>query len=107
VTRFYVSQLAYLASRLDAMPEGQGTVLDNTCLLFVNSLFSGSKHEASKVPLALVGGLGGTIQTGRVLDYAGKGDDHRKLCSLYLGIMDRMGVKLDRFGDADKRLAGL
>jgi hypothetical protein len=88
------------------MPEGQGTVLDNTCLLFINSLFSGSKHDATKVPLVLVGGLGGTIQTGRVLDYAGKGDDHRKLCSLYLGIMDRMGVHLDRFGDADERLAG-
>jgi hypothetical protein len=41
-----------------------------------------------------------------VLDYTDKGDDHRKLCGLYLSIMDRMGVKLDRFGDADARLAG-
>jgi hypothetical protein len=106
VTRFYVSQLAYLASRLDAMPEGEGTVLDHTCLLFTNSLWSGTKHDATKVPLLLVGGLGGTLQTGRVLDYTHKGDDHRKLCSMYLGIMDRMGVKLDRFGDADERLAG-
>ncbi len=107
VTRFYISQLAYLASRLDAMPEGDGTVLDNTCLLFINSLFSGTKHDATRVPLVLAGGLGGTLPTGRVLDYADKGDDHRKLCSLYLGIMDRMGVKLDRFGDAGERLAGL
>jgi hypothetical protein len=106
VTRFYVSQLAYLASRLDAMAEGQGTVLDNTCLLFTNSLWSGTKHDATKVPLVLAGGLGGTLRTGRVLDYADKGDDRRKLCSLYLGIMDRMGVHLDRFGDADQRLAG-
>jgi hypothetical protein len=106
VTRFYVGQLAYLASRLDAMPEGRGTVLDNTCLLFVNSLFSGSRHDATRVPLVLVGGLGGTLQTGRVLDYRDKGDDRRKLCSLYLGIMDRMGMHLDRFGDADERLAG-
>ena len=50
--------------------------------------------------------LGGTLQTGRVLDYGGKGDDERTLCSMYLGIMDRMGVELDRFGDADERLAG-
>ena len=42
-------------------------------------------------------------QTGRVLDYTDKGDDNRKLCSLYLSIMDRMGVKLDRFGDANSR----
>lgn len=107
ITQFYVSQLAYLAARLDAMPEGDGTVLDNTCLLFVNSLFSGSSHDARKVPLVLAGGLGGTLPTGRVLDYNGKGDDDRKLCSLYLSLMDRMGVTLDAFGDADERLAGL
>ena len=42
-----------------------------------------------------------------MLDYADKGDEDRKLCSLYLSILDRMGVKLDRFGDADARLAGI
>ena len=41
------------------------------------------------------------------LDYLYAGDDNRKVCSLYLGIMDRMGVKLDHFGDADTRLAKL
>jgi hypothetical protein len=107
VARFYVSQLAYLAGRLDAMPEGQGTVLDNTCLLFTSSMWSGSKHDSNKVPLVLAGGLGGTLETGRVLDYAQKGDDNRKLCGLYLSIMDRMGVAVDRFGDADARLADL
>jgi hypothetical protein len=107
VTRYYVSQFAYLAARLDAMPEGDGTVLDHTCLLFINSLFSGTKHDASRVPVILAGGLGGTLHTSRVLDFTDKGDDHRKLCSLYLEIMDRMGVKLDHFGDADERLAGL
>ncbi|MDB5351021.1 MAG: hypothetical protein JWN86_2268 [Planctomycetota bacterium] len=107
VTRFYVSQLAYLATRLDAMPEGEGTVLDNTCLLFTNSLWSGTKHDASKVPVLLAGGLGGSLPTGRVLDYADKGDANRKLCAMYLSIMARMGVRLDRFGDADTPLAGL
>lgn len=107
VTRYYVSQLAYLAARLDAMPEGEGTVLDNTCLLFTSSMWSGSRHDASKVPLILAGGLGGTLPTGRVLDYTDHGDDDRKLCSLYLSIMDRMDVSLDHFGDADERLAGL
>ena len=106
VTQFYISQVAYLASRLQAMPERDGTVLDNTCLLFVNSMVSGAKHEASRLPVVLVGGLGKTLQTGRVLDYSEKGEENRKLCSLYLGIMDRMGVSLDRFGDADARLAG-
>ena len=89
------------------MPEGAGTVLDNTCLLFINSLFSGTNHDASKVPLVLAGGLGGTLPTGRVLDYSDKDDDDRKLCGLYLALMNRLGVTLDRFGDADERLAGL
>jgi hypothetical protein len=107
VSRYYCSQLAYLASRLDAMPEGEGTVLDNSCLMFISSMWSGSKHDSTKVPVLLAGGLGGTLETGRVLDYADKGDDNRKLCSMYLSLMDRMGVKLPRLGDAETRLANL
>jgi hypothetical protein len=107
VTRYYVSQFAYLAGKLAAMPEGEQTVLDNSCILFLSNLWSGSRHDSSKVPLLLAGGLGGTLKTGRVLDYRDKGDDNRKLCSLYLSLMDRMDVMLDRFGDASIRLAGL
>jgi hypothetical protein len=106
ISRYYVSQLAYLATRLDSMPEGEGTVLDHSCLLFLSNMWSGSKHDSTKVPLLQVGGLGGAIETGRVLDYVERADDDRKLCSLYLSIMDRMGVKLERFGDAETRLAG-
>jgi len=106
ISRYYVSQLAYLAGRLDAMSEGDGTVLDNCCLLYLSNMWSGSKHDSTKLPLLLVGGLGNTIQTGRVLDYLEVEDDNRKLCSLYLSIMDRMGMKVDRFGDAETQLAG-
>ena len=49
----------------------------------------------------------GTLKTGRILDYLDKGDDNRKACSLHLSLMDRMGVKLDKFGDATARLADL
>jgi hypothetical protein len=107
ISRYYVSNLAYLASRLDSMPEGQGTVLDNTCLLYLSSMFSGSRHDNTKLPILTLGGFGGTLETGRTLDYTAKGDDNRKLCSLYLSLMDRVGVQLPRFGDADTRLAGL
>lgn len=107
VARFHVSQLAYLAGRLEAMPEGDGTVLDNSCLMFMSNMFSGSRHDNSRLPILTVGGLGGTLATGRVLDFGTSPDGDRKVCSLYLGLMDRMGVKLDRFGDADTRLAAL
>jgi len=107
VTRFYVGQLAYLAGRLAKMPEGDRTVLDNSCLMFLSNMWSGSRHDSGKLPVLLVGGLDGTITTGRVLDYVGRGDEDRKLCSLYLSLMNRMGVKADRFGDATAPLAGL
>jgi hypothetical protein len=107
IARYYVSQFAYLATRLNGMREGEGTVLDNSCVMFISNMFSGSRHDNRKLPLLLAGGLGGTLQTGRVLDYTNRGDDNRKLCSMYLSIMDRMGVNLPRFGDADSRLAGL
>lgn len=105
IIKFYVSQLAYLAGRLDSMPEGQGTVLDNTCLLWLSNMFSGSNHDNSKLPVLTLGGLGGELATGRVLEYRDKGDENRKICSLYLSLMDKMGVRLDHFGDADTRLA--
>jgi hypothetical protein len=107
VSRYYVSQLAYLAGRLSAMPEGEHSVLDHSCVLFISNMWSGSKHDSTKLPVLMAGGLGGTIKTGRVLDFTGQGDDNRKLCSLYLSIMDQMDVKVNRFGDAAVRLAGL
>jgi hypothetical protein len=106
IVRFHVSQYAYLTKKLNEMPEGEGTVLDNSCLIFMSNMLSGTKHDNKKVPVITAGGLGGTLQTGRTLDYLDAGDNNRKLCSMYLGIMDRMGVKLDHFGDADARLNG-
>ncbi len=107
VTRFYCSQLAYLAGRLEAMPEGEGTVLDNSCLLLLSNMWSGNRHDSTRLPILTVGGLGGTLQTGRVLNYLDKGDENRKVCGLYLSLMDKMGVKLNHFGDADAQLAGI
>ncbi len=107
ISRFHLGQLAYLAAKLDTMPEGEGTVLDNSCLMFINNMWAGRKHDNLRLPIVLAGGLGGTLKTGRTLNYLKAGNENRKLCSLYLSLMDRMDVKLDRFGDADSRLANL
>ncbi len=104
ITRFHVEQYAYLASKLDAMPEGDGTVLDHSCLMFISNLWVGRTHNNTRLPLVLAGGLGGTLKTGRTLDYVKAGNDNRRVCSLYLSLMDRMGLRLDRFGDAETRL---
>lgn len=104
VSRFYCSQFAYLASRLDAMKEGNGTVLDRTCLLFLSNMWSGSRHDSSKVPLLMAGSLGGRLPTGQTFDFSERADDDRKLCSLYLSILQAMGVTQKAFGDAEKTL---
>ena len=107
ISRFHVSQLAYLAEKLDSMPEGEGTVLDNSCLMFLSNLWIGRTHDNSRLPVILVGGLGGTLETGRSLNYLDAGVENRKMCSLYLSIMDRMGLDVDSFGDAETRLEHL
>jgi hypothetical protein len=105
IARWHLSQFAYLATKLDSMPEGDGTVLDNSCLMFLSSLFVGRTHDNTRLPVVLAGGLGGALKTGRSLNYLGQPAENRKMCSMYLSLMDRMGVKLDHFGDADSRLA--
>ena len=107
VTRYYVTQYAYLASKLDAMPEGDRTVLDNSCLLFINNMWSGSKHDSTKVPLLMAGSLGGSLTTGNVLNFEDKPDDERKLCSLYLTLLQGMGHEATSFGDANTQLSVL
>jgi hypothetical protein len=104
IAQFHVSQFAYLASKLDSMKEGDGTVLDNTCLMFLSNLWIGRKHDNTRLPLVLAGGLGGTLKTGRTLNYLEDGEDNRKMCSMYLSLMDRFGIKLDQFGDSQTRL---
>ncbi len=107
ITRFHLGSLAYLATKLDGMKEGNGTVLDNSCLMWLNNMWSGRRHDNTRLPLVLAGGLGGTLKTGRTLNYLKAGNENRKLCSLYLSILDRMGIELKQFGDAEQRLANL
>lgn len=107
ITRFHVEQFAYLASRLEAMKEGEGTVLDHSCLMFLSNLWIGRKHDNFRLPVVLAGGLGGTLRTGRVLSYLDAGAENRKMCSLYLSLMDRYGLKAAAFGDATTRLENL
>ncbi len=107
IARFHVSQFAYLASKLDSMQEGDGSVLDHSCLMFLSNMWIGRKHDNFRLPLVLAGGLGGTLETGRTLNYLKESEEKRKMCNLYLSLMDRFGAKLERFGDAEGRLEGL
>ncbi len=105
IVKFHVEQYSYLVGKLAKMPEGDGTVLDHSCIMFVSEHWNA--HNGKQVPLLLAGGLGGALKTGRSLDYLNAGNDKRKLCSLYLSIMDRMGLELPAFGDSKERLVGI
>jgi hypothetical protein len=101
VNQFFVEQLAYVARKLDAIHEGERTALDNSMLLFCSSMLTG-QHDATRLPVVVVGRGGGKLQTGRVLDYRDK--PNRQMCRLYLSMMEKFGVHLDRFGDATEPL---
>ncbi|MEX2307474.1 MAG: DUF1552 domain-containing protein [Pirellulales bacterium] len=102
VNQFFVEQLAYIARKLDAIQEGERTALDNSMLLFCSSMLTGA-HDATQLPVVVLGGGGGKIKTGRVLDYSG--NPNRQMCRLYLSMMEKMSVHLDRLGDATESLA--
>jgi hypothetical protein len=101
VNQFFLSQLAYIAEKLDAIQEGERSVLDNSMLLMCSSMLHGN-HDATQLPVVMVGGGGGTIQGGRVLDY--RAESNRQMCRLYMSVMDKMGLHVDRFGDATEKL---
>lgn len=102
--QFHVEQFVYLVERLKSIDEGGSTIFDNSILMLASNLFDGDAHSADHMPFILSGRAGGAMKTGRVLDYRDGGDENRRACSLYLSIMDRMGLTLERFGDSDKRL---
>jgi hypothetical protein len=101
VNRFFLEQVAYIARRLDAVQEGERTLLDNSMLLFCSSMLTGS-HDATQLPVVLLGGGGGRIRGGRVLDYRGKPD--RQMCRLFLSMLDKMDLHPEQFGDATQPL---
>ena len=101
VNQFFLQQVAYIVRKLDSIQEGPRTLLDNSMLLFCSSMLTGN-HDATQLPVVLLGGGGGRIKGGRVLTYNEKPD--RQMCRLYLSMMDKMQVKMPKFGDATQPL---
>lgn len=102
VNQFFTEQLAYIAGELDRIQEGERTLLDNSMILFLSSMMTGS-HNNDQLPVVMLGSGGGQIKTGRILDYLGK--PNRKMCSLYLSLMEKTGVRLESFGDSSEALS--
>jgi hypothetical protein len=104
VNRFFVEQMAYIAKRLAATQEGEGTALDHSMIMLCSSMMTGS-HDNSQLPVVMVGNGGGTIRGGRVLNY--RDQPERQMCRLYMSMMNKMGVSVPSFGDAKQPLEEL
>ena len=102
VNQFFLEQMAYIARRLDSIQEGERTALDNSMLMLCSSMLTGH-HDATQLPVVMIGGGGGQLKGGQNLDYLEK--ENRQMCRLYLSMMNKMGVQLDSFGDATEALS--
>ena len=101
VNQFFVEQLGYIARKLDAIQEGDRTLLDNSMLMMCSSMMTGG-HNNDQLPVVFVGGGGGRIQGGRILNY--REQTNRQMCRLYMSMMDKMNIRPKNFGDATEAL---
>jgi len=103
INRLHVSQFAYLVERLKAIPEGAGTLLDRCLIVYGSGISDGDRHDHDDLPILLAGGVDGAVKGGRHVRYP----VGTPLCNLYLSLLDRAGVHVDRFGDSTGHLPSL
>lgn len=103
IDRYIVEQFAYFLEKMKSVKEGENTLLDNSMVVFGNGNGNGVRHDHLNLPLLLAGKGGGTLNPGRHVKYA----EGTPVANLWLSLMDRMGVQVERHGDSTARLAGL
>jgi hypothetical protein len=103
INQFHIEQVAYLLGKLQAIKEGNGTLLDNCMIVYGSGISDGNRHNHDDLPILLAGKGGGTLKTGRHLRFARE----TPLMNLYLNMLDRVGVHVDSFGDSTGRLTSL
>ncbi|MDC0672827.1 DUF1552 domain-containing protein [Nannocystis radixulma] len=95
INTWYCEQFAYLIEKLKSIPEGDGTVLDNTLLIWVNEHQKGNDHDRHEIPYVVAGKAGGAVKTGRWLQVPGE----RAHNDLWSGCMNVMGIEAKTFGN--------
>ena len=103
INRFHVIQLAYFLERLKAIPEGDGTLLDNCMVVYGAGISDGNRHNNENLPILLAGRGGGTIDPGRHVRY----DFETPMTNLFMSMLDSLGAPVDFIGDSTGMLPGL
>ncbi len=96
IQRWYAEQFATFIDKLKSVKEGNGTLADNTVLVWVQELSNGASHSHDNIPLVLAGSLGGTLKTGQYLSYPGT----TSISNLWVSMLNAFGVDTKVFGDA-------
>ncbi|PRQ08630.1 DUF1552 domain-containing protein [Enhygromyxa salina] len=95
INTWYASQLGALIDRLKAIPEGDGTVFDNTVILWTNEQARGNNHDRHDLPYVLAGGVDSVFNTGRYVEFPGDTGHNRLLVSL----LNAMDIDATEFGN--------
>lgn len=103
ISRWHIEQYSYLLERLKSIPEGNGTLLDNSMVMFGSGLRDGNRHSPVNLPVLMAGKAGGTFKTGRNINFAEK----TPLANLYLTMMNAVGMEKESFADATGELCEL
>jgi hypothetical protein len=106
IRRFHAERVADLARRMSAIKEGNGTLLDNTLIVYLSDSAEEHHGRGMQWPMVLVGNLGGRLKTaGRFLQYPGyKKAGHRTMSNFFLALLHAAGDKREKFGEADHEL---
>jgi hypothetical protein len=96
INQWYATQFAALLTKLARVPEGDGTMLDNTLLLWCNELGKGNTHSRNDAPYVLAGGAGGALEAGRFLEY-----DEQPHNDLLVSLLNLMGIDDETFGNPE------
>jgi hypothetical protein len=103
INEFHIKQFTYLLDKLKATPDGDGTLLDHSMIVYGSALADGNAHQHNNLPTVLAGRANGTLRPGRHIRYA----DETPITNLYMSMLDRMGVPVEQIGDSTGRLEGL
>jgi hypothetical protein len=103
INEYHVRVFGYLLDKLKSTPDHEGSLLDNSMILYGSSISDGNVHTHDKLPLLLAGGGGGKIKGGRHLIYP----QPTPMNNLLLSMLDKAGVNVEQFGDSNGRAQGL
>ncbi len=103
IDQYLAKEFARFVQKLKTIPEGEGTLLDHSMILYGSGISDANRHRHEDLPIVVAGKASGQLQTGRHLVY----EKETPMANLYLSMLDRMGTPIDAFGDSTGRLTNL